>query len=172
MSIRAISLVNRLLALASVVAFIVVTWHIMGLIEGQYENANRVAGQHDALQSMLTRAEKLENQLDTLEPNAAGVDLVAGERLTRLWNTDLSRLRCVQVTAEVTFRAIDADEASAYWNTGEPADKAGGYGIQGIGGIFARSINGSYSAVVGLPLMETEVLLREFGVDTWRYRNG
>ncbi len=86
--------------------------------------------------------------------------------------TDLSRLRCVQVTAEVTFRAIDADEASAYWNTGEPADKAGGYGIQGTGGIFARSINGSYSAVVGLPLMETEVLLREFGVDTWRYRNG
>ncbi|MFP6837551.1 MAG: Maf family protein [Pseudomonadales bacterium] len=86
--------------------------------------------------------------------------------------TDLSRLRSMHVVAEVTFRTIDADEASAYWNTGEPADKAGGYGIQGIGGIFARSINGSYSAVVGLPLMETEVLLREYGVDTWRYRNG
>ena len=41
---------------------------------------------------------------------------------------------------------------------------------QGIGGIFAKTIEGSYSAVVGLPLTETEELLREFGVDTWRYR--
>ncbi|MCZ6711234.1 MAG: Maf family protein, partial [Gammaproteobacteria bacterium] len=45
--------------------------------------------------------------------------------------TDLSRLCSVHVAAQVTFRTINADEASAYWNTGEPADKAGGYGIQG-----------------------------------------
>ncbi len=82
--------------------------------------------------------------------------------------TDASQMRSVHVTTDVTFRSIDVREASAYWNTGEPLDKAGGYGIQGIGGIFARSINGSYSAVVGLPLTETEALLREFGADTWR----
>lgn len=80
------------------------------------------------------------------------------------------RVEAVCVTTEVRFRAIDRAEAEAYWRTGEGADKAGGYGIQGIGGIFAESIRGSYSAVVGLPLWETERLLRGFGVNTWRER--
>lgn len=70
----------------------------------------------------------------------------------------------------VTFRAISRGEAEAYWVTGEPNDKAGGYGIQGIGGIFAERIEGSYSGIVGLPLAETEALLQAFGVDTWQYR--
>jgi septum formation protein len=76
--------------------------------------------------------------------------------------------RCV--VAEVRFRVIEAAEAEAYWRTGEGIDKAGGYGIQGIGGIFAETIRGSYSAVVGLPVAETEQLLRESGLDTWRER--
>ena len=80
------------------------------------------------------------------------------------------RTRSVCVTTEVRFRTIEPWEAAAYWRTGEAADKAGGYGIQGIGGIFAESIDGSYSAVVGLPLAETERLLRESGLDTWRER--
>jgi len=71
----------------------------------------------------------------------------------------------------VTFRAISAAEAEAYWASGEPRDKAGGYGIQGIGGIFAERIEGSYSGIVGLPLAETEALLQAFGVDTWQYRD-
>ena len=62
-------------------------------------------------------------------------------------------------------------EAEAYWASGEPRDKAGGYGIQGIGGIFAERIEGSYSGIVGLPLAETEALLQAFGVDTWQYRD-
>jgi septum formation protein len=93
------------------------------------------------------------------------------EVITGVAVTDARRTRSLRVTTTVTFREIDAEEAGAYWETGEPADKAGGYGIQGIGGIFAQSINGSYSAVVGLPLTETEALLREFGARTWRYRN-
>jgi septum formation protein len=71
----------------------------------------------------------------------------------------------------VTFRVISTAEAQAYWASGEPRDKAGGYGIQGIGGIFAERIEGSYSGIVGLPLVETEALLQAFGVDTWQYRD-
>jgi len=72
--------------------------------------------------------------------------------------------------SRVSFRAIDAAEATRYWDSGEACDKAGGYGIQGIGGIFAERIEGSYSGIVGLPLAETDALLQAFGVDTWRYR--
>jgi septum formation protein len=74
------------------------------------------------------------------------------------------------VTTRVCFGPISEAQAIDYWHTGEPADKAGGYGIQGIGGIFACKIEGSYSAVVGLPLAETERLLKRFGIDTWRRR--
>lgn len=74
------------------------------------------------------------------------------------------------VTTGVRFVPVDGDLARAYWATGEGADKAGGYGIQGIGGILAESITGSYSAVVGLPLPETEQLLGGLGIDTWRRR--
>ena len=74
------------------------------------------------------------------------------------------------VSTRVRFVPVDAALASAYWATGEGSDKAGSYGIQGIGGILAESITGSYSAVVGLPLPETERLLGGLGIDTWRRR--
>ena len=77
---------------------------------------------------------------------------------------------CACVVAEVEFRDVDRAEAEAYWATGEPADKAGGYGLQGIGGIFVTGIRGSASAVVGLPVAETEQLLRRCGMDTWHER--
>jgi septum formation protein len=66
---------------------------------------------------------------------------------------------------EVTFRKIKEHEIQAYWNSGEPVDKAGGYAIQGLGGLFVESINGSYSGVVGLPLFETAQLLAKQGID-------
>jgi septum formation protein len=65
---------------------------------------------------------------------------------------------------EVRFRDISPEEALAYWQSGEPADKAGAYAIQGIGGIFVESVNGSYSGVVGLPVFETSRLLEEAGI--------
>jgi len=65
---------------------------------------------------------------------------------------------------EVRFRHLAPDEARAYWATGEPADKAGGYAIQGLGAIFVSELRGSYSGVVGLPLFETAELLSEHGV--------
>ena len=67
----------------------------------------------------------------------------------------------------VRFREITDSEAHAYWNTGEPKGKAGGYAIQGRGAVFVESISGSYSGVMGLPLFETAALLAEFGVPLW-----
>lgn len=64
----------------------------------------------------------------------------------------------------VTFRPILPAEARAYWDSGEPRDKAGAYAIQGFGAVFVSRVEGSYSGVVGLPLYETAELLREHGV--------
>ncbi len=69
--------------------------------------------------------------------------------------------------SEVTFRAISAAEAGQYWDTGEPHDKAGGYAIQGMGAVFVQELRGSFSGVMGLPLYETAMLLREAGVPMW-----
>lgn len=66
---------------------------------------------------------------------------------------------------EVQFGEIGAGQAQAYCASGEPLDKAGAYAIQGRGAAFVRSIRGSYSGVVGLPLYETAELLREFGIE-------
>lgn len=66
-------------------------------------------------------------------------------------------------TSSVTFRATTPRERQAYWASGEPADKAGGYAIQGRAAIFIERIEGSYSGVMGLPLFETARLLEEFG---------
>jgi septum formation protein len=92
------------------------------------------------------------------------------EVLTAIAVTDGQRLETEVVRTLVGFVPMDRALAEAYWATGEGADKAGGYGIQGIGGILAQTITGSYSAVVGLPLPETERLLNRFGMDTWRCR--
>jgi septum formation protein len=67
-------------------------------------------------------------------------------------------------TSRVRFRPIDPGEADAYWSTGEPRDKAGGYAIQGLAAVFVEHIAGSYSGIMGLPLFETADLLRRAGV--------
>lgn len=64
----------------------------------------------------------------------------------------------------VWFRPITAEEAARYWDSGEPADKAGGYGIQGRGAVFVERIEGSYSGIMGLPLFETAQLLERVGI--------
>ena len=70
--------------------------------------------------------------------------------------------------SSVTFRSIDAEEARAYWETGEPLDKAGAYAIQGYAAIFIADVKGSYSGVMGLPLFETAQLLTAAGVSHWQ----
>jgi septum formation protein len=67
-------------------------------------------------------------------------------------------------SSEVDFRELTPAEIAAYWRTGEPADKAGGYAVQGLGAIFIRALRGSFSGVMGLPLHETAGLLAGHGV--------
>ena len=69
---------------------------------------------------------------------------------------------------DVRFREIDRDEALAYWQSGEPCDKAGSYAIQGRGGAFVAAIRGSYSGVVGLPVYELVDLLRNVGIEVMK----
>ena len=69
----------------------------------------------------------------------------------------------------VTFRSISAQDCDNYWQTGEPLGKAGGYAIQGFGAIFVAHLEGSYSGVVGLPIAETEVLLKQFSIPLWQH---
>lgn len=66
--------------------------------------------------------------------------------------------------SQVRFRCLDPKEIESYWRTGEPCDKAGGYGIQGLGSVFIEAITGSYSGVMGLPLFETAQLLAREGI--------
>ncbi len=68
----------------------------------------------------------------------------------------------------VRFRALTDAEIRAYWQTGEPRDKAGAYGIQGKGAVFVESIEGSYSNVVGLPIEQLFVSLQSFDIDVWQ----
>ena len=68
----------------------------------------------------------------------------------------------------VRFRPLSPQECEAYWDSGEPLDKAGGYAIQGRAAVFIESLRGSYSGVMGLPLFETAALLRAAGVPVWQ----
>lgn len=83
-----------------------------------------------------------------------GVAVCAGQRC----ESTVNRTR-------VTMRSSSAAERLAYWNTGEPRDKAGGYAVQGLGAVFVEAIHGSYSGVVGLPLCDAVQLLARFGIE-------
>lgn len=72
--------------------------------------------------------------------------------------------------SRVTFRPLSNGEADHYWNTGEAADKAGAYAVQGAAAVFIERIEGSYSGVMGLPLFETARLLRAAGIAVWNER--
>ena len=85
---------------------------------------------------------------------------------------DGKKLEHVISESKVQIKKLSFQEIDDYCKTGEPLDKAGSYGIQGIGGIFVHQIKGSYSGIVGLPLFETEQLLSRFKIDTWSGRIG
>ena len=86
----------------------------------------------------------------------------AGRMLRLLSGRSHTVISAVAAT-DVVFRGLTDAEIAAYCATGEPADKAGAYAIQGLGALFVKELRGSYSGVVGLPLLETAELLAAFG---------
>ena len=67
--------------------------------------------------------------------------------------------------SEVRFKTLTAEEIAAYVASGEPMDKAGAYGIQGLGGVFVEHLQGSFTGVMGLPVYETAQLLKSLGLE-------
>ena len=84
--------------------------------------------------------------------------------LTAIAVTDQIRLDYRLSCSEVKFRELDADEIRRYVMSGEASDKAGAYAIQGRAAAFVQEIHGSHSGVVGLPLCDTAILLKQFGI--------
>ncbi len=107
------------------------------------------AGKQQAMDMLMTLSGRMHRVL-------SGVAIVAGERC----EYRLSESR-------VTFRTLREKECLHYWRTGEPADKAGAYAIQGKGAVFVEHLQGSFSGVVGLPLAETCELLKTFAIPWW-----
>lgn len=92
---------------------------------------------------------------------------MAGRKHEILSGVALCSADAEQVTlcrSHVWFRALSEQEIQAYWDSGEPVDKAGAYAIQGLGAVFVERMEGSYSAVMGLPLFETSAMLAQAGV--------
>lgn len=108
--------------------------------------------------------------LDEADAQAMLLALSAREHevLTAIAVLNGDRCESRVVRSLVKFRSISAEEAHAYWSSGEPRDKAGAYAIQGLAAVFVAGLNGSYSAVVGLPVCETAELLGHFGIPCWQ----
>jgi septum formation protein len=109
---------------------------------------------------VLGKPESLEEAGRFLRLLSGTTHLVHTAICLRAWGTQ----ECRTVTTEVVFRTLDDRQIGWYLGTGEPMDKAGGYAIQGRGGVFVSAIRGSYSNVVGLPLVEVTELLLAAGV--------
>ena len=75
------------------------------------------------------------------------------------------QMRTGHEATAVRFRSLSPEEIDAYLSSGEPMDKAGAYGIQGLGALLVEGIRGDYSNVVGLPLCRLGQMLKELGVD-------
>ncbi|WP_374352037.1 nucleoside triphosphate pyrophosphatase [Chitinimonas sp.] len=90
------------------------------------------------------------------------------EVLTGVAVADGERVEVVVSESVVQMRELSATEIAAYVATGEPLDKAGSYGAQGLGAVLIKDLSGSFSGVVGLPLTETAALLQRFGYPFWR----
>jgi len=86
--------------------------------------------------------------------------------LTAVALASTSGTKVLLSTSDVTFRSLTSAEIDAYWRTGEPADKAGAYGVQGLAAMFVTHISGSYSGIMGLPVAETIALLNGAGITT------
>jgi septum formation protein len=104
---------------------------------------------------------------DDREHGIAMLTRLAGrshEVLTGVALVDDGREQQVISRSRVTFAHLSPDEIAAYWDTGEPGDKAGDYAVQGRAATFIERIEGSYSGIVGLPLFEVAHMLKNLGM--------
>ena len=85
--------------------------------------------------------------------------------ITTVCCMDITQVRIRQVSTDIRFLSIAEEQMWRYWETGEPRDKAGGYAIQGFASAWVQELRGSYSGVVGLPLLETNELLTYYGLN-------
>lgn len=109
---------------------------------------------------------KPENELDF----SSMMRLLSGQThqvMTSVAVISANKISCEVITSDVVFKPLTESMIEKYWLTGEPKDKAGGYGIQGFGSLFVDKIHGSYSAVVGLPLAETASMLLAHNISLW-----
>lgn len=83
-------------------------------------------------------------------------------QVSHIQNAKILTKQSALVKTDVEFIPLTLEMMADYWQSGEPQDKAGGYAIQGLGASWVKSIHGSYSNVVGLPLVETLALLKNF----------
>ena len=113
---------------------------------------NEILGKPNSLPESLTMLTKLSGKKHQVMTSIA---VVHGDKI-------LSEV----VTTQVHFKDLSEGEIIRYWQTGEPQDKAGSYGIQGIGSQFIKEIQGCYFSVVGLPLYQTAQLLAAFDLPT------
>lgn len=116
-----------------------------------------ILGKPDSLNTCSKMLSKLSNNQHQVMTSIAAVKVMQGKIVEQLSQV---------VTTNVTFKALTAQEIERYWQTGEPCDKAGAYGIQGIASQFVTNIDGCYFAVVGLPLYATAQLLAKIGMPT------
>ncbi|MBO6554879.1 MAG: septum formation inhibitor Maf [Pseudomonadales bacterium] len=140
------------------------------------EKASSVADRLDVDDSVILAADTtvvLEgNILGKPESKEHGIEMLMGLSGTThrvltgvcVTSTQQATAGTLSVETQVRFKELTLKEAEWYWDTGEPKDKAGGYGLQGIGAAFVVTLDGSYSNVIGLPLSETVDLLRAAGV--------
>lgn len=91
----------------------------------------------------------------------------AHQVMSALALVDRSRELQALSTTRVYFRDLSEGDMARYWASGEPADKAGGYGIQGLGAVWVERIEGSYSGVVGLPIETLVPMLESFQIPYW-----
>ncbi|MBT5330183.1 MAG: septum formation inhibitor Maf [Porticoccaceae bacterium] len=115
------------------------------------EIENQILGKPSNFEDFLSILEKLSGRTHQVH---SGVALAKEGVKTEL----------VLVSTRVHFRELSEREIRSYWESGEPQDKAGGYGIQGLAAEFVTGIEGSFSNVVGLPIRETMQLLNRWGV--------
>lgn len=109
---------------------------------------------------------------DDAQEAAAFLRLMSGTqhevRTAVFVGTDPLHLHWAVSVSRVYFKHLTEEEIQAYVSLAEPYDKAGGYGIQGLAGVFVEHIEGSYTGIMGLPIFETCALLKEFGIDCLR----